>query len=98
MAIFKQHFLCLVGGQSNTAVDIVYLFQDPYPWDIRVEKIAGSLIEAGHRVHVVARNRKDERAYEVLADNFDVYRLPRGFGRWDHYLLNFPAFFSPFWI
>ena len=79
-------------------MDIVYLFQDPYPWDIRVEKIATSLAERGHRFHLVARNRKDEPNYSVQADNFDIYRLPRGFGRWSHQLLNFPAFFSPVWI
>ena len=79
-------------------MDIVYLFQDPYPWDIRVEKIVTSLSDAGHNLHVVARNRGTEQIYELLDNRFDVYRLPRGFGHRSNQLLNFPAFFSPIWI
>jgi glycosyltransferase involved in cell wall biosynthesis len=80
------------------AMDVVYLFQDPYPWDIRVEKIVVGLTQAGHSVHLVARNRGNERLHERLEDGLDVSRLPRGFSRWDNYLWNFPAFFSPLWI
>lgn len=79
-------------------MDIVYLFQDPYPWDIRVEKIVTSLAGAGHNIHVVARNRGTEATYEVLDARIDIHRLPRGHARWSNQLLNFPAFFSPFWI
>ena len=35
---------------------ICKIWDADYPWDVRVEKVARSLTEAGHEVHLVARN------------------------------------------
>lgn len=79
-------------------MNIAYLFQDAYPWDVRVEKICRSLAEAGHRVHIVSRNRHGLPRREELAGGLWVARLP--FVRFGplNALLNFPAFFSPVWL
>ena len=70
-----------------------------YPWDVRVEKIARTLTDAGHAVHLVARNRRGDRTTERLPEG-TVHRLAPL--RWAPRSLNaasmFPAFFNPRWI
>ena len=70
-----------------------------YPWDVRVEKIALALTDAGHTVHLVARNRRNEPTTERLPEG-TVHRLTPL--RWAPASLNaasmFPAFFNPRWI
>lgn len=78
---------------------IVHLWDSDYPWDIRVEKISKSLIQAGHDVHLVCRNR-DDRIREEIIDGIHIHRLPSfrllpsSFGS----ALSFPLFFNPIWI
>ncbi|HEX7120381.1 MAG TPA: glycosyltransferase family 4 protein [Longimicrobiales bacterium] len=70
-----------------------------YPWDVRVEKVARTLTDAGHEVHVVARNR-DRRAVEEQLPECRVHRLaplaPR-LGGAANAASMFPAFFNPRW-
>ena len=70
-----------------------------YPWDVRVEKIARTLTDVGHAVHLVARNRRGDRTTERLPEG-TVHRLAPL--RWAPRSLNaasmFPAFFNPRWI
>jgi glycosyltransferase involved in cell wall biosynthesis len=80
------------GGPS-----VCYLYQDQYPWDIRVEKIVTTLADNGMDVHIVCRNRTGLPAEEALAERVHVHRLSPGLGRLTRDLINFPAFFSPFW-
>jgi glycosyltransferase involved in cell wall biosynthesis len=68
-----------------------------YPWDVRAEKTCLSLTEAGHDVHIVARNRTRLPISECLPEA-TVHRMPPW--RWAGPLdagLSFPAFFSPRW-
>jgi glycosyltransferase involved in cell wall biosynthesis len=78
-------------------LSIVYVWDADYPWDIRTEKTCLALTEAGHRVHIVARNRKQLPTMERLPEG-TVHRMPpwRWAGRLDG-ALGFPAFFSPRW-
>ena len=76
---------------------IVYVFQDHYPWDVRAEKFARAMTQAGHSVSIVSRNRTGAPVREEL-DGYTIRRLPRGWGSVLRNLLNFPAFFSPVWI
>jgi glycosyltransferase involved in cell wall biosynthesis len=75
-----------------------YVFQDEYPWDVRAEKILTSLASHGIAAHVVARNRLGGRTHEELSPGIQVHRLPALRNQWARDLVNFPAFFSPFWI
>lgn len=77
---------------------ICYLFQDEYPWDVRVEKICFSLAAMGHEVRILSRNRRGLPRSEEIAPGVHVDRLP--FLKWQlvNSFLNFPAFFSPLWF
>lgn len=70
-----------------------------YPWDVRVEKVARSLTEAGHEVHLVARNAQWRPAREELVEAH-VHRLRpwKLLGRRLDAATMFPAFFNPRWI
>jgi glycosyltransferase involved in cell wall biosynthesis len=79
----------------RTPPAILYIFQDEYPWDVRVEKIAGSLAKH-HKVNILCRNR-GKLLHEEVIGNVNVYRV----GRQDPQsgsVTGFPAFFSPWWI
>jgi glycosyltransferase involved in cell wall biosynthesis len=77
---------------------ICKIWDAEYPWDVRTEKLCRTLTEAGHEVHVVARNR-DERALEERLPECTVHRLAPipGAGRRLSSASMFPAFFNPRW-
>ena len=85
-------------GSAGTPLRICYVFQDEYPWDIRVEKFAVSLADAGHAVSILSRNRRAWPRRESLRAGLDVVRLPAGITAADRALMNVPAFFSPWWL
>ena len=75
------------------------IWDGDYPWDVRVEKVARSLTEAGHEVHLVARNRQRLPERECLSEA-EVYRLKpwRLLGKRLDDATMFPAFFNPRWL
>ena len=77
---------------------ICYVFQDQYPWDVRVEKICDALANQGIEIHIISRNRDGLPRIEPCRDRITIHRLPKGFGRTVRNILNFPAFFSPVWL
>lgn len=79
-------------------MNICLIYQDHYPWDIRVEKFVYALAENGYTIHILSRNRNYSETLEKIDENIYVHRLPKGIGRISKGLLNFPAFFSPAWI
>lgn len=80
-------------------MSVCYVFQDEYPWDVRVEKIVVSLASHGIPTYVIARNRRGESRHERLQADITVHRLPAiGHPLLLRDLLNFPAFFSPVWL
>lgn len=77
---------------------IVKIWDADYPWDVRVEKIVTSLIEGGHEVHLVCRNKKMAKTYEYH-NGLHIHRLPPiTKSSKINEVLGFPTFFSPFWI
>jgi len=78
---------------------VCHVWDAEYPWDVRVEKISRALTEAGHAVHVVARNRRGDPLTERRSEG-TVHRLRPW--RWAPSWLNaasmFPFFFNPRWI
>jgi glycosyltransferase involved in cell wall biosynthesis len=78
---------------------ILKVWDADYPWDIRVEKVVKTIIQAGHEVHLVCRNEKRSPRFETDG-LFNIHRLPclpAAFGRLNR-LLNFPYFFNPAWV
>jgi glycosyltransferase involved in cell wall biosynthesis len=68
------------------------ILQTDFPPDIRIEKEAKSLIEAGHEIHLITRNQKnfpvEENVYGI-----QVHRLPF----YQHRRVSIPLFFNPVW-
>jgi len=75
------------------------VWQADYPWDVRAEKIAAALTEAGHRVTLLARNPLARPEVEQLPEA-TVRRLRpwRWAPRWLDDATTFPAFFNPRWL
>jgi glycosyltransferase involved in cell wall biosynthesis len=74
-------------------VRVLKLFDGDYPWDVRVEKIAGSLVEAGHEVRLLCRNRAGRPRRERDPSGFEIARLPALPAP-----LTLPLPFSPVWL
>jgi glycosyltransferase involved in cell wall biosynthesis len=79
-------------------MQILKIVDGDYPWDVRVEKVARTLTEGGHQVHMVARNRKRSPLLEELPEA-TMHRLrPWSFlGRSLDSASQFPAFMNPRW-
>lgn len=78
-------------------LNIGFVWDGNYPWDIRVEKMCLRLIDDGHEVHMVCRNTKEQPREEVI-DRIHIHRLPclKFFPRLNQ-AINFPFFFNPVW-
>ena len=78
---------------------ICKIWDADYPWDVRVEKVASSLTQAGHEVHLVARNNYRRPVRETLPEA-RMHRLRpwRLLGKRLDSMTMFPAFFNPRWI
>lgn len=80
-------------------MNVLFIWDGDYPWDIRVEKVCTSLQNDAHKVHIVCRNLKRE----PLTDSYKgatIHRLPF-LPQWLAFLnkaFSFPAFFSPLWL
>jgi len=88
----------MIDNLANTKLRIVYVWDADYPWDVRTEKTCLALTQAGHDVHIVARNSKHEQLTESLPEA-TVHRMRpwRVVGKRLDVALGFPAFFSPRW-
>lgn len=83
----------------TASMRICKIWDADYPWDVRVEKVAHSLTEAGHHVHLVARNTQRRPAHELLPEA-EVHRLRPWLllGKRLDSKAMFPAFFNPRWV
>lgn len=79
-------------------MNVCHVWDAEYPWDVRVEKVSRVLADAGHQVHIVARNRDRRPVRERLPEG-TVHRLaPLAVGRTLNAVSMFPAFFNPRWF
>jgi glycosyltransferase involved in cell wall biosynthesis len=80
-------------------LSIVKVWDADYPWDVRTEKVCRALTEAGHDVHLVARNNSRRPTVERLPEA-TVHRLAplRAVPRRLNTASMFPAFFNPRWL
>lgn len=77
---------------------ICHVWDAEYPWDVRAFKVVKSLTEAGHEVHLVARNR-DGRPLEEHLPECTVHRMaPLNAPAALNSASMFPAFFNPRWL
>lgn len=75
------------------------VWDSEYPWDVRVEKIARTLTDLGHDVHLVARNRQRAPGGESRPEAH-VHRMPpwRSLPKRLDGAMMFPAFMNPRWL
>jgi glycosyltransferase involved in cell wall biosynthesis len=73
------------------------VFDGDYPWDVRVWKVATSLSDHAHEVHLVCRNLA-RRAEEEARDGIRIHRLRPLASAKLNALVTFPAFLNPAWI
>jgi glycosyltransferase involved in cell wall biosynthesis len=80
-------------------MNILKVWDGEYPWDVRAEKVCSALTDAGHQVHMVARNRDGRVLCEELPE-CTVHRLRpfRAFGPAIDAASQFPAFLNPRWF
>src|SRR4029453_19300682 len=71
---------------------VLKVYDGDYPWDVRVEKVVTTLLQAGHTVRLLCRNRAHRPRRERLNDGLEIHRLPALPG-----LLSFPFFLNPVW-
>lgn len=72
---------------------ILIVYQEDYPWDIRIEKICNTLIENAYEVHMVSNNKNNRVTFEVV-NGINIHRIRH----FKHRFLGFPAFFNPVWF
>jgi len=78
-------------------VNILGIYGEDYPWDVRIEKVFGGLARRGHDVHLVCRNVQRSAATESV-DGISCHRvLGPSIGRPWQSLLTIPAFVNPIW-
>ncbi|GFE82151.1 glycosyl transferase [Steroidobacter agaridevorans] len=77
-------------------MNILYIWDADYPWDVRVEKICHALMAGGHELHVAARNLKKRPVYENI-DGLHVHRIRSWSSDRFNYFASFPLFCSPVW-
>ena len=72
---------------------ILAVYDGDYPWDVRVEKVATTLLQAGHTVRLLCRNRARRQRRERSNGGLEIRRLP-GLPA----ALSFPFFLNPIWV
>lgn len=80
-------------------MNVLFVWDSDYPWDIRVSKICQTLIKNGEEVHLVCRN-KQRKQVEELFEGIHIHRVPfltENFGQLND-IYGFPLFFSPIWL
>lgn len=78
-------------------MNICFVYDCEYPWDIRVEKICKSLIREGNHVSLICRNKNADPDYDELG-GLKIYRLPHGGRKFFTKCINVTIFFNPVWI
>lgn len=76
---------------------IALIWKNDYPWDVRVEKIANALHEAGHDVYLLCGNKKKLPREEIIG-GINVVRLPFSRSNFLSSLISLPFYFNPFWL
>lgn len=76
---------------------ILKIWQDDYPWDVRVEKISNALIDDGHEVHLLCSNKGGLKVRENYK-GIEIHRMRPFANDALNKICSMPAFFNPFWF
>ncbi len=76
---------------------IAIIWKNDYPWDVRIEKIALSLAQIGHEVHILCSNNGCKKRFEHI-NGLLIHRLPFSKNEILNKLISTPFYLNPFWI
>lgn len=76
---------------------IALLWKNDFPWDVRIEKIAYALRDAGHQIFILCANTKRLARHEII-DGVKIRRLPFIRCSLLSTLISLPFHFNPFWL
>lgn len=76
---------------------VLIVYDCEFPWDIRVEKIARSFGQHGHKVTVLARNLRNQPGRDSC-EGINVCRMPSNNSKVIAGLMNITLFFNPLWL
>lgn len=79
-------------------MNICFVYQDEYPWDVRVEKFCKKLSNNNYKIHLVSRNRRNLIRSELVSNTFEIVRLKYHKNNFLNEICNVPAFFSITWF
>lgn len=81
----------------DVALRIAIIWKNDYPWDVRVEKFAKTLSEAGNEVHILASNT-GKRPRSECVDNIKIHRLHSSRLSVLNKVISIPFYLNPFWL
>jgi len=70
--------LCFFAEKVIVPTKVLMLLNAPYPADVRIKKETGSLLRAGHQVHLLCLRRKKGEATSELVEGIQVHRIDAG--------------------
>ena len=76
---------------------ICILWKNDYPWDVRIEKFAITLKEAGHDVYLLCSNIK-KLPREEIVNYIKIFRSPFSNNNLINSAISAPFYFNPFWL
>lgn len=79
-------------------MNIGFIWHSVYPWDVRLEKMSGACLEAGHSVSIVCKGGADRPNVETVK-GANVFHVSFRMTQPDlvSKLATYPIFFSPMW-
>ena len=89
--------VCDSNASEYRIMKIALIWKNDYPWDVRIEKIANALHEAGHEVYLLCANTKRLKREEI-ANGVRVVRLPFTRSNLVNSLISTPFPLNPFWM
>lgn len=70
---------------------ILYVWKEPYPWDVRAEKVCSAFKDAKHNVYILARNGNEPSQRENI-DGIQIIRVGDKYSK-----LAVPTSLNPIW-
>jgi len=80
-------------------MNILYIWDGEYPWDVRVEKICNSLLGENHNVFLICRNQYAKKRKEKYS-GINIRRIASAPAQFTvlNSFMTFPFFLSPIWL
>ena len=78
-------------------MNICIIWKNDYPWDVRIEKFAHCLRDAGHEVFLLCSNSKRQKTEEDI-NGIKIRRLPAAANPVHNAIISAPFYLNPYWL